>query len=295
MIKFINAKINLGLDILRKRADGYHELETLFYPVGLFNGTPENPEPFGDVLEIHLSQSRGKDEYSFTGNAIDCPQDKNLVCKAIRAFRDYIKDKNIVSVPQDGFRISLDKHIPDGAGLGGGSADATFTILEANRLYGFPLKREELITVAKSVGADCPFFIENRPVVASGIGEIMRPIDLNLSGFWAVIVKPDIHISTREAFAGITPAESAVRIPDIICHPVAEWRSKGLKNDFEPHIFKIFPLLADIKTSLYIAGAEYAAMSGSGSSVFGLFNSREAALKTYRLSKEKYFCYLCKL
>lgn len=279
MIRFVNAKINLGLYIIRKREDGYHELETLFYPVGRYNGTPENPEPFCDILEIHLRGNSREDEFSFSGNSINCEPGKNLVVKAVRAFNSLLHEKGIGT---KGVCLTLDKHIPDGAGLGGGSADASFTLTTLNMLYGTPLSNKELLGLAATLGADCPFFIENRPVTAKGIGEEMHSSPLSLDGHWCVVVKPDVFVSTKEAFAGITPKERDVKIGDIVSWPIAEWEARGLENDFENHIFLLHPELACIKTCLKQRGALYAAMSGSGSSLFGIFPDRASAENSYR-------------
>ena len=287
MIRFVNAKLNLGLNIIRKREDGYHELETLFYPVSLYNGTPANPEPFCDILEVCRSDS-GSDEFAFTGNRIDCPPEKNLVWKALSAFREATGVKGY-------YKIDLDKHIPDGAGLGGGSADATFTLSALNSLEGEILDSDELKAIAVRLGADCPFFVENRPVFASGIGEIMRPADVSLKGFWALIVKPDVYISTREAFAGITPKIPEIPIPDIVSHPVEEWCQRGLKNDFEPHIFAAHPELSEIKACLYSEGALYASMSGSGSSIFGIYKEKDSAERAAESFKNRHRVFLCLL
>lgn len=278
MIRFVGAKINLGLDIIRKRDDGYHDLQTVFYPIGRSNGTPENPAPFCDILEIHLRENSRGDEFSFSGREIDCPLEKNLVYRAVEAFRKNggIEGKSV--------ELCLDKHIPDGAGLGGGSADASATLLMLNELDGTPFGKEQLISMARELGADCPFFIENRPVYAEGIGEKMTPVALDLGGKWLVAVKPDVYVSTREAFAGIRPHEPEKSILDIIATPIEDWENNGLKNDFEPHIFALHPELAEIKASLKEAGALYAAMSGSGSSIFGIFPGHHEAEAYYTAS-----------
>lgn len=275
MIGFVNAKINIGLNITSKRQDGYHELETLFYPVGKYNGTPANPEPFCDVLEIHPCEHLREDEFIFSGNPIDCPLEKNLVYKAVRLWRGKITDGVAA-------RIFLDKHLPDGAGLGGGSADASFTLRILNELAGNPFSKNELVSFAATLGADCPFFIENRPVVATGIGEIMKPVDLDLSGKWVVIVKPDVYISTKEAFSGIKPQKPTHKISDIVRLPIEEWERAGLKNDFEPHIFKMYPELHNIKRELKASGALYESMSGSGSSIYGIFRDEETAFPAFK-------------
>lgn len=296
MISFVNAKINLGLNIVGKRADGYHELETVFYPVGVYNGTPQNPEPFCDILEIHPCESIHKDEFTFSGNPIECPPEKNLVYKAVKAFRAATANKNI---PVCNVKVFLNKHIPDGAGLGGGSADASFALRLLNNLFNNALSKKDLIKIAHSLGADCPFFIENRPVIAHGIGEIMQPVDLNLSGYWAIIVKPKIHISTKEAFSGVKLSLPEKPIEEIISLPIEEWDNAGLKNDFESHIFVIYPRLRDIKQHLLDSGAIYAAMSGSGSSIFGLFPGGNSTHEIFREFKNHLYgdcpCFLCKL
>lgn len=296
MIRFVNAKLNLGLNVVRKREDGYHDLETLFYPVGLFNGTPDNPEPFCDILEIHRRDSGCGDELSFYGNPVDCPPENNLVYKALVAFNNEMDD---LGLETSNYSVALEKHIPDGAGLGGGSADASFTLTSLNELNGTPLDKKQLINIAAKLGADCPFFIENRPVLASGIGEIMRPFHLDLNGYWAVIVKPEIYVSTKEAFSGIKPQLPERSIEKILAFPVDQWEREGLKNDFEFSIFKLYPELEIIKNSLKQQGAQYAAMSGSGSSIFGLFPSRESALSAYSYFLNSYSdstrAYLCKL
>lgn len=290
MIKFVNAKLNLGLNIIKKRADGYHELETLFYPVGLFNGTPQNPEAFGDILEIHIKENPGEDIFRFYGNPIDCPLEKNLVFKAIKAFNEFVPEHSEKSLSVD---VSLEKHIPDGAGLGGGSADASFTLTSLNELTGKPLDKEALKKIAAKLGADCPFFIENHPAIATGIGEILSPCEPVLSGYWAVIVKPSVYISTREAFAGITPSVTRKSIAEIIKNPIERWESEGLKNDFEPHIFKAYPVLKGIKERLKKSGALFASMSGSGSALFGIFPDKESALNAARLFTDPtYICLL---
>lgn len=291
MIKFVNAKLNFGLNILKKRPDGYHELSTLFYPVGIFNGTPENPEAFCDILEVTASTGK-ESSYRFIGNHIDCEPDRNLVVKAHREFEKVISHKGLKCQPVD---LVLEKHIPDGAGLGGGSSDASFTLMALNELEGFPLDRQELIALAATIGADCPFFVLNRPALGSGIGEILHPVGLDLSGHWAVIVKPPIYVSTKEAFAGITPGEPSGKIEDIISRPVEQWDAFGLTNDFEPSIFKAHPELGAIKEHLYRKGAAYSAMSGSGSSLYGIFSSKGEAGGAMHGWPETYKVFLCKL
>lgn len=268
MIRFVNAKLNLGLNIVRKRPDGYHDLETVFYPVGLHNGTPSNPEPFCDILEITPAS---KTEFVFSGRQVDCPLEKNLVYKAWKIFKE--------RHPELGeYRIELEKHLPDGAGLGGGSADASFVLTMLNDLEGNPFSKEELADMSLRLGADCPFFIYNQPCFAQGVGEKMQPVDLDLSGWWCLLVKPEVSISTKEAFAGVIPKEPEKSLKEIARLDVKEW--KGImENDFEGSLFPNHAVLSEIKDLMYESGAEYAAMSGSGSTIFGLFPNREEALE----------------
>lgn len=270
MIQFVNAKINLGLNIIRRREDGYHLLETVFYPVGAHNGTPLSPEPFCDMLEARLlPKSVDRNIYDWRGRKIDCPPEKNLVCRAA---------KLISEATGRHFEIVLEKYLPDGAGLGGGSADASFTLRILNSLSGNTLSRERLLEMALSLGADCPFFIDNIPAYGEGIGEILTPVEPRLQGMWALIVKPDVYVSTREAFSGIEPRIPELNARDIYMRPIEEWRLL-MTNDFETTIFPLHPELPAIKERLYEEGAIYAQMSGSGSSLFGIFRTEGDAKK----------------
>lgn len=255
MICFPNAKINLGLNVVSKRPDGYHNIETVFYPI-----------PVKDALEIVDA-----DEFSFsqTGIRIDGSSEKNLVVRALHLMqRQY---------PVPALEVHLRKAIPFGAGLGGGSADAAFMLKLLNRYCELQLTDDQLEALAAELGADCPFFIRNTPVFASGTGNIFEPIHLSLRDYFLVLVKPDIHVSTPEAYAQIKPQQPAVSLKEVIGLPVAAWR-ETMTNDFETGVFDRFPEIARIKAALYEAGAEYASMSGSGSSVFGLFK-RPVTLK----------------
>lgn len=276
MIQFVNAKLNLGLNITSRRPDGYHDLETLFMPVGLHNGTPANPEPFCDLLEIAPAANRtGTDfRFRFAGRSVDCPEDKNLVVRAARLFAELARERGCSVESAD---ITLEKHLPDGAGLGGGSADASITLRMLNELNGNPLTHKELLDAALRLGADCPFFIENRPCLASGVGERLTPVDVPLSGWWAVIVKPQLSISTREAFSGVTPRRPKESLSEVIRLAPSEWRGR-MVNDFETSLFPLYPVLAEIKEALYGCGAVFALMSGSGASLYGLFPTRDGAL-----------------
>lgn len=253
MITFPNAKINLGLHITEKRPDGYHNLETVFYPA-----------PLEDALEIHLLSTPSTRQYALhlSGIEVTGNVDDNLVVKAYR-----LLDLDFELPPVD---IHLFKHIPSGAGLGGGSADAAFMLKLLNERFSLHLSTEQLETYAATLGADCAFFIRNSPTFAEGIGNIFSPISLSLKGYQLVIIKPDIFVSTRDAFSQITPHRPEHPLHEIICRPIEEWK-EALVNDFEASVFPQFPVIKEIKEELYRQGAVYASMSGSGSSVFGLF------------------------
>lgn len=294
MIKFVNAKINLGLNIVRKREDGYHDLETIFYPVGLHNGTPENPQPFCDILEILPGSEETK--FHFSGNKIDCSPEKNLVVKAADIFADELKSRDI---PLQPFDIHLDKHIPDGAGMGGGSADASFTLKLLDELCGNILQEDVLIKLAGKLGADCPFFVKNHPVYAEGTGDRMQSVNVGLSNKWALIVKPPVFISTKEAFSNVTPERSEKDLRDIISLPIKEWEQAGLKNDFEKSLFPKYPILKEIKEFIRETGALYASMTGSGAALYGIFENREDAYRAWDAVKSDYaddtFSTVCRL
>ena len=269
MITFIPAKINIGLNIVARRPDGYHNLETLFYPIGKHNGTHSCPYPFGDILEITPSQT-GRMEFSFTGNAIDCPEEKNLVVKAAGLFTTRLKEDKDTTLPP--LLIHLDKHIPDGAGIGGGSADATFTRRMLNCLCPSPFDDETMKEMATSLGADCPFFLHDIPMIGEGIGEILTPFPPILEGKWLLLVKPPVYISTREAFANISVRASERPLSELLRQPISHWKG-GVHNDFEISLQDRFPQLGEIKKLLYNTGALYASMSGSGSSLYGIYET----------------------
>ncbi|MDE6010655.1 MAG: 4-(cytidine 5'-diphospho)-2-C-methyl-D-erythritol kinase [Muribaculaceae bacterium] len=290
MIEFVNAKINIGLNVTGRRPDGYHLLETCFYPVGKHNGTPRNPEPFCDVMELTMTSPgnpaiAGINEiegigYFFSGNTIDCPPEKNLVVRAGSLFAREYRQLEGCPLSQDGKIpvIRLEKHIPDGAGLGGGSADATFTLRLLNDRFGRPFSDIRLERMAVGLGADCPVFVRNIPVFAEGIGEIFSPVtshavtELGNGTYWLALVKPDLHISTREAFAGLTPAPPAIPLREALKQPVEAWRGT-VTNDFETSLFPLYPELGRLKEALYAHGALYASMTGSGAALYGIFTS----------------------
>lgn len=267
MIRFANAKINLGLNILRKREDGYHDISTAFYPIGLHCGTHSDSGMMCDVLEITPGRC---DALSLEGNKIEGPLDDNLVWKALQLFRTFYPQLPPV-------QISLVKNIPSQAGLGGGSSDASVTLSMLNEMVGNPFDKPELADMALQLGADCPFFVYNKPMVASGVGERMSQIELNLSGYTAVILQPDERISTKVAFSGVKPRMPDISIEHIIAAPVSEWKH-CLKNDFEDSLFQQFPNLKEIKDYLYRTRAVYASLTGSGSAFYGLYDSAEEAM-----------------
>lgn len=253
MITFPNAKINLGLNIIEKRPDGYHNLETIFYPINL-----------QDALEV-TRRENGEHEYTLhiSGASLDGEPEDNLVVKAYKL----LKKDHPRMLPID---VHMYKHIPAGAGLGGGSSDAAYMIKLLNDKFSLGLSTEQMEEYAAQLGADCAFFIRNRPVFATGIGNIFEPIELSLKGYHIILVKPDIFVSTRDAFAEIKPVRPAVSLKEIVKQPIETWKG-NMKNDFEDSVFKKFPEIAAIKDELYDLGAVYAAMSGSGSSVYGIF------------------------
>lgn len=257
MIRFPNAKINLGLNIVNRRPDGYHDIETVFYPIAL-----------EDSLEIVPAAEGAATTLSCYGRHVDCPMEKNLVTKALRLLQ---AEFNIGEV-----EMHLMKHIPDGAGLGGGSSDASSALIMLNEMFQLGLSADQLAERAARLGADCAFFIYNRPVMATGIGNIFSPVDVDLAGCHLLLVKPPVAVPTAQAYAKVVPAPSAEAIPDILKLPITEWQHH-LHNDFEPSVFAQHPLLADIKQQIYSAGALYASMSGSGSSMFGIFSDANMA------------------
>lgn len=260
MICFPNAKINLGLHILSKRLDGYHNLETIFYPIGL-----------KDALEIVPSDAGVPYRFFTSGNPIDAVPQDNLVIKALNLLKS---EKSIPDID-----IHLLKKIPFGAGLGGGSADGAFMLTLLNKTFSLGYSETQLCDFARRLGADCPFFVKNRPVLATGIGDHLEAIDLDLSAYRIAIVKPSFGVSTRDAYAMVAPHEPETSLSEIIKRPISEWK-RLLNNDFEPSVFNKYPSIGLIKQRLYDMGAQYASLSGSGSSVFGLFD-RNISLKLH--------------
>ncbi len=248
MILFPPAKINLGLNVLRKRTDGYHEIETVMLPI-----------PLTDVLEILPAK-----EFSFhqSGLKIEGAISDNLVVQAYEVLKETY---NLPPV-----YIHLLKNIPMGAGLGGGSADATYTLIGLNQLFDLGLNKDELRNYAATLGSDCPFFVDNEPQLARGRGEILSPIQVDLKGYYMKLIHPGLHIGTKEAYANVTMDENQSPIEEIIRRPIANWKNE-LSNAFETSAFQLYPEIKQIKENLYSEGAIYASMTGSGSAVYGIF------------------------
>ena len=266
MIVFPCAKINLGLNIVSKREDGYHNLETVFYPIPLY-----------DALEIkYMDEKFPSDtacDLKVTGNAVDCDEQKNLVVKAYHILAaDY-------QLPR--IHTHLYKHIPSQAGLGGGSSDAAFMIRLLDERFRLNIGNPEMERYAARLGADCAFFIEAEPAYAEGIGDVLMPADGpdgNLQGYYLCVVKPDVAVSTKEAYSAITPKKPAKSCRDIVRQPIETWKEE-LVNDFEEPIFKMHPELEAIKQKLYDQGAVYASMSGSGSALYGIFKEEPKGIE----------------
>lgn len=254
MVVFPNCKINLGLSILQKRDDGFHDLETIFYPV-----------KFNDALEIITASTSDKEmEYSSSGIQIEGAEENNLCIKAY-----YLIKKDYPGLPS--IKLHLLKAIPTGAGLGGGSSDAAFTLKLLNEKFHLNIPEQRLMHYAKQLGSDCPFFLKNIPSLATGRGDILEDFPVDLSGYYIALINPGIHINTGWAFAQLTPHHPEKSIREIVLQPISGWK-ENLQNDFEEPIFNAYPEIKNIKDELYKMGALYASMSGSGSTVFGIFN-----------------------
>ena len=259
MITFPIAKINLGLNIVERRPDGYHNLQTVFYPV-----------PITDALEVQPMDERFPSPYDcdlkVSNFHIEGDEQHNLVVRAYGLLKQDFGER------MKRVHTYLVKRIPTQAGMGGGSSDCAAMIRLLNEMFNLQLSDAQMIDYAARLGADCPFFVLNRPVYAEGIGEKMSPIELSLKGWQLAIVRPDIPVPTKEAFSLITPRQPQRNCRDIVMQPVETWRDE-LTNDFEQSVFAIHPEIGKVKDSLYEMGATYASMSGSGSALFGLFPS----------------------
>ena len=254
MIFFPNAKINIGLNIVEKRPDGYHNIETVFYPIGL-----------SDALEVEISETCTDYSFSSSGITIEGDPEDNLIVKAYRLLRSQYQFPAI--------DIALIKQIPFGAGLGGGSSDAAFMLKAMNQLFELKIAPKKLEKLASKLGADCPVFIRNKPVFATGIGNVFTHIDLSLKGYFLLLVKPDIHISTPEAYSLVKPHKPEISLSELIKLPISDWKDT-IKNDFEKSVYSRYPAIEKIKNNLYDMEAIYSSMSGSGSSVYGIFQTQ---------------------
>ncbi|MCD8237129.1 MAG: 4-(cytidine 5'-diphospho)-2-C-methyl-D-erythritol kinase [Prevotellaceae bacterium] len=271
MIVYPNAKINIGLNVVERRPDGYHNLETVFYPINL-----------QDAIEIKNIEGAVPEcgyQLKVSGTILDGTPEDNLVVKAYKLLK---KDFGLPPVS-----IFVYKHIPTGAGLGGGSSDAAFTIKMLNERFGLGLDVKQMEAYSAELGADCAFFIENKPVFATGIGNVFHDLSLSLSGKSLVLVRPDIFVSTRDAYAAVVPHRPDVSLPELLSKPLETWKDTVV-NDFEASVFPKYPEIAAIKDKLYDMGAVYASMSGSGSSVYGIFD------KPVEYADEVFSGYFCR-
>lgn len=273
MIVFPNAKINIGLNIVARREDGFHNIETIFYPV----------KGLCDILEVVSSLDQKESLiFSQTGLILNEPDENNLCVKAYHLIKSYIELPPVT--------IHLHKQIPFGAGLGGGSSDGAHTLVALNKLSTNPLSQKKLLEIALKLGSDCPFFIYNSPCYATGRGEILNPLDLNLSGLNILLVNSGLHINTGKAYSLSNPKPSVYKLPKSIATATELW--KGIiSNDFEKVVFDLYPEIGLIKDELYKMGAIYSAMSGSGSTVFGIFNEKPK----YELLFSDYYTFYQKL
>lgn len=261
MLLYPNAKINIGLNVVEKRSDGYHDIETVFYPINLH-----------DELKVELSATNDEYRLFSEGIKLSGDPDNNLVIKALRLV------KSMYEIPP--IDIYLKKTIPYGAGLGGGSADAAFMLKILNEMFSLNISTDKLEEMAAKIGADCPVFIQNKPVFATGIGDEFTPIAFSLEGYWLLLVKPDIYVSTPSAYAGVTPAKPKNSLIELVKQPIPEWKNL-IFNDFEKSVFLKYPEIERIKTKMYNLGAKYASMSGSGSSVYGIFEKPQNLVNTH--------------
>ena len=261
MITFPLAKINLGLNVVERRPDGYHNLQTVFMPV-----------PLTDALEVHEMDAAFPSEVDcdlkVTNIAVEGDEQRNLVVRAYNMLKSEFPQMPRV-------HAHLRKDIPTQAGMGGGSSDCAAMLLLLNRMFSLGLTQQQLIDRAARLGADCPIFILNRPAYAEGIGEKLTPIELSLQDYYLAIVRPNIPVPTKEAFSRITPHMPAKNCLDIVRQPIDTWRHE-LVNDFEESVFALHPEIGAVKQRLYDLGAVYAAMSGSGSALFGIFKKEPA-------------------
>ncbi len=271
MVLFANAKINIGLNILSKRNDGYHEINSIMYPIGLF-----------DAVEA-IPAEDGKFEFSTVGLTIPGNPQQNLCVKAWELLHANYQIPPV--------KISLLKNIPIGSGLGGGSSDSAFMLKLLNQLFNLSVSNDGLREFAAQLGSDCPFFIENKPCLVSGRGEIFEKTPLTLKDYWVAVVKPEIHVSTQKAYSMVIPRMPTFNLKELHLLPLELWK-EHLINDFEEPISKLHPAISDIKNQLYKQGAIYATMTGSGSAVYGIFQEEPPKLN---FGKNNFFIWLGKI
>jgi 4-diphosphocytidyl-2-C-methyl-D-erythritol kinase len=269
MVVFPNAKINLGLHVVKKREDGFHDIETVFYPLNLL-----------EVLELLPSDTQ-KSTFSSSGINIPSNEEGNLV---LQAYNLLAKDFALPS-----FQFRLHKLIPIGAGLGGGSADASFTIKAINTECELGLNEDEMEKYATKLGSDCPFFIRNHVTCATGKGDVFHDVKCSLKGKYLLLINPKIHVSTALAYSGVIPEQRNISIPQILSQPIDQWKN-SLGNDFEKSVFETYPELAELKDKIYAKGALYASMSGSGSTMYGIFDEKPNTDEV-----DSYFCWILPL
>lgn len=259
MVTFPFCKINLGLQIISKRPDNYHNIVTCFYPV-----------PWTDVLEVVPSRSLA---FTQTGLAIPGKPEDNFCLKAYNFLKEEFKLRPV--------KIHLHKVLPAGSGLGGGSSDAAHMLTILNAVFKLGLSEEALKKTAARIGSDCSFFLHDTPAIGRERGDVLEPVSLNLKGHYLVVIAPGVHVSTAEAYAGVTPQGQVTDLLQVLKEPVSSWQS-SLKNDFEPSVFKKFPALKGMKEKMYSMGALYASMSGSGSSIYGIFDKEVSYEKHFK-------------
>lgn len=254
MISFPNAKINIGLNVLEKREDGYHTIESIFYPIN-----------WCDAIEALTVKGNGEIKINLLGTPIQGPLENNLCYKAFQLLNEKYTLPSV--------NLWLLKNIPMGAGLGGGSADAAFFLSQLNKLFALNLSIDELQTYATQIGSDCTFFIQNKPAFVNETGNIIHPIAFDLSKYYISVVYPSIHIETKNAYSLITPHKKPYSLKQAILSPIGDWKEL-IVNDFEEPLFKKYPQLSEIKNTLYKNGALYASMTGSGSAIYGIFDKK---------------------
>jgi len=267
MLFFPNAKINIGLNVIRKRDDGYHDIETLMYPIGM-----------KDAMEF--IENKENDKHLFTYSGVQLNVNEDLCAGLLGRLAGRVK------IPP--LEVHLHKNIPPGTGLGGGSSDIVFLLSNLVNYFNLPLNPEEQYEIALEAGSDCPFFLHNKPMIATGRGEILAEADISLKGYHLLLVMPGIHISTKQAYAAVKPTGRRNLVSDIIVRPVEEWKDI-LVNQFEEALFPKYPLLKEIKHTLYAMGALYASLTGSGSGIYGIFSEEieiDDKIRGFRIYRE---------